>query len=293
MGFEKLGLSKKVLEGITAAGYENPTPIQEQAVPIIINGKDVIGASQTGTGKTAAFALPILHKLEEHGNLRCLILEPVRELASQVLDNLETLGKGTNLKSLLIHGGVGYGKQIDGIKSGVDILIATPGRLLDLMDKGIVRLDKIEILVLDEVDRMLDMGFLPDVRKIVTKIPRRRQTLFFSATMPSAIESLAKWALNEPEEVEIGQRQGVAETISHAFYPVASGQREDLLLKLLKQTNFKSVMIFTRTKKDADTLANHIKKQEPDYSITVMHSDIRQKDRQEALAGFKDGKLRL
>jgi superfamily II DNA/RNA helicase len=291
MGFEKLGLSKKVLEGITAAGYENPTPIQEQAVPIIINGKDVIGASQTGTGKTAAFALPILHKLEEHGNLRCLILEPVRELASQVLDNLETLGKGTNLKSLLIHGGVGYGKQIDGIKSGVDILIATPGRLLDLMDKGIVRLDKIEILVLDEVDRMLDMGFLPDVRKIVTKIPRRRQTLFFSATMPSAIESLAKWALNEPEEVEIGQRQGVAETISHAFYPVASGQREDLLLKLLKQTNFKSVMIFTRTKKDADTLANHIKKQEPDYSITVMHSDIRQKDRQEALAGFKDGKF--
>ena len=224
MGFEKLGLSKKVLEGITAAGYENPTPIQEQAVPIIINGKDVIGASQTGTGKTAAFALPILHKLEDHGNLRCLILEPVRELASQVLDNLETLGKGTNLKSLLIQGGVGYGKQIDGIKSGVDILIATPGRLLDLMDKGIVRLDKIEILVLDEVDRMLDMGFLPDVRKIVTKIPRRRQTLFFSATMPSAIESLAKWALNEPEEVEIGQRQGVAENISHTFYPVARGQ---------------------------------------------------------------------
>ena len=173
----------------------------------------------------------------------------------------------------------------------MDILIATPGRLLDLMDKGIVRLDKIEILVLDEVDRMLDMGFLPDVRKIVTKIPRRRQTLFFSATMPSAIESLAKWALNEPEEVEIGQRQGVAETISHAFYPVASGQREELLLKLLQQTNFKSVMIFTRTKKDADTLANHIKKQEPDYSITVMHSDIRQKDRQEALAGFKDGKF--
>ena len=202
MGFEKLGLSKKVLEGITAAGYENPTPIQEQAVPIIINGKDVIGASQTGTGKTAAFALPILHKLEEHGNLRCLILEPVRELASQVLDNLETLGKGTNLKSLLIHGGVGYGKQIDGIKSGVDILIATPGRLLDLMDKGIVRLDKIEILVLDEVDRMLDMGFLPDVRKIVTKIPRRRQTLFFSATMPSAIESLAKWALKKLDNVK-------------------------------------------------------------------------------------------
>ena len=188
MGFEKLGLQKKILQGINKAGYEKPTPIQEKSIPLIISGNDVIGASQTGTGKTAAFALPILHKLENHGTLRCLILEPVRELASQVLDNFKILGKETNLKCLLVHGGVGYGKQIDGIKSGVDILIATPGRLIDLMDKGIVSIDGIEILVLDEVDRMLDMGFLPDVRKIVKRTPRKRQTLFFSATMPSAIE---------------------------------------------------------------------------------------------------------
>ena len=232
-----------------------------------------------------------MHKLENHGTLRCLILEPVRELASQVLDNFKILGKETNLKCLLVHGGVGYGKQIDGIKSGVDILIATPGRLIDLMDKGIVSIDGIEILVLDEVDRMLDMGFLPDVRKIVKRTPRKRQTLFFSATMPSAIESLAKWALTNPKEVEIGKRQGVAETISHAFYPVATGQREALLMELLKQTQFKSVMIFSRTKKDADSLASNIKKEEPDYSITVMHSDIRQRDREKALDGFKDGKF--
>ncbi len=289
MAFKKLGLSEKVITGIENAGYETPTPIQEKAIPIAIEGKDVIGASQTGTGKTAAFALPIIHKLSEHGAMRCLILEPVRELASQVLDNLELLGSGTNLKSLLIHGGVGYGKQIDGIKSGVDILIATPGRLIDLMEKGVVKLDKIEILVLDEVDRMLDMGFLPDVRKIVGKTPRTRQTLFFSATMPPAIDSLAKWALNEPTEVEIGRRQGVAETVSHAFYPVALGQREELLLALIKQTNFKSVMIFTRTKKDADTLARFLGDEEGQYSITVMHSDIRQKDREKALEGFKKG----
>ena len=289
MGFKKLGLSEKVITGIESAGYETPTPIQEQAIPIAIEGKDVIGASQTGTGKTAAFALPIIHKLNEHGTMRCLILEPVRELASQVLDNIELLGSGTNLKSLLIHGGVGYGKQIDGIKSGVDVLIATPGRLIDLMEKGVVKLDKIEILVLDEVDRMLDMGFLPDVRKIVGKTPKSRQTLFFSATMPPAIDSLAKWALNEPIEVEIGKRQGVAETVSHAFYPVALGQREELLLALIKQTNFNSVMIFTRTKKDADTLAKFLADEEGQYSITVMHSDIRQKDREKALEGFKKG----
>ncbi|MEC8907150.1 MAG: DEAD/DEAH box helicase [Verrucomicrobiota bacterium] len=289
MAFKKLGLSEKVIAGVESAGYETPTPIQEKAIPIVIEGKDVIGASQTGTGKTAAFALPIIHKLDEHGAMRCLILEPVRELASQVLDNLELLGSGTNIKSLLIHGGVGYGKQIDGIKSGVDILIATPGRLIDLMEKGVVKLDKIEILVLDEVDRMLDMGFFPDVRKIVGKTPKSRQTLFFSATMPPAIDSLAKWALNEPIEVEIGKRQGIPETVSHAFYPVALGQREELLLALIKQTNFKSVMIFTRTKKDADTLAKFLAAEEGQYSITVMHSDIRQKDREKALEGFKKG----
>jgi ATP-dependent RNA helicase RhlE len=277
------------MEGVRNAGYETPTPIQAQSIPLGIEGKDVVGASQTGTGKTAAFALPILHRLDSHGDLRCLILEPVRELASQVLDNFETLGKGTDLRSLLIHGGVGYGKQLDGLEAGVDILIATPGRLLDLMEKGAIKLDKIEVLVLDEVDRMLDMGFLPDVRRIVNKTPPERQTLFFSATMPPAIEGLAKWALKDPVEVEIGQRQGIAETISHAFYPVALGQREELLLALLKQTDFHSVLIFTRTKRDADSLARLLKRDDASYSITVMHSDIRQSDREKALAGFKSG----
>ncbi|MFP6874718.1 MAG: DEAD/DEAH box helicase [Verrucomicrobiales bacterium] len=277
------------MAGVSNAGYETPTPIQAQAIPLALDGRDVIGASQTGTGKTAAFALPILHRLADHGNLRCLILEPVRELASQVLDNFEMLGAGTGLKSLLIHGGVGYGKQLDGLEAGVDIIIATPGRLLDLMQRGSVKLDKIEILVLDEVDRMLDMGFLPDVRRIVNKTPSTRQTLFFSATMPPAIEGLAQWALNDPVEVEIGQRQGVAENVSHAFYPVAIGQREELLLALLKQTDFHSVMIFTRTKRDADSLAKLLAKEDGNYSITVMHSDIRQRDREKALIGFKSG----
>ena len=289
MVFEELGLSEKVMVGVGNAGYETPTPIQAQAIPIAIEGRDVVGASQTGTGKTAAFALPILHRLEEHGELRCLILEPVRELASQVLDNFEMLGSGTSLKSLLIHGGVGYGKQLDGLEAGVDILIATPGRLLDLMQRGSVKLDKIEILVLDEVDRMLDMGFLPDVRRIVNKTPSSRQTLFFSATMPPSIEGLAQWALNDPVEVEIGQRQGVAENVKHAFYPVAIGQREELLLALLKQTDFHSVMIFTRTKRDADSLAKLLAKEDGNYSITVMHSDIPQRDREKALIGFKSG----
>lgn len=289
MVFEELGLSEKVMAGVSNAGYETPTPIQAQAIPLALDGRDVIGASQTGTGKTAAFALPILHRLADHGNLRCLILEPVRELASQVLDNFEMLGAGTGLKSLLIHGGVGYGKQLDGLEAGVDIIIATPGRLLDLMQRGSVKLDKIEILVLDEVDRMLDMGFLPDVRRIVNKTPSTRQTLFFSATMPPAIEGLAQWALNDPVEVEIGQRQGVAENVSHAFYPVAIGQREELLLALLKQTDFHSVMIFTRTKRDADSLAKLLAKEDGNYSITVMHSDIRQRDREKALIGFKSG----
>ena len=289
MGFEELGLSEKVMEGVRNAGYEQPTPVQAQAIPLSLEGKDVIGASQTGTGKTAAFALPILDRLESHGDLRCLVLEPVRELASQVLDNFQTLGSGTDLRSLLVHGGVGYGKQLDGLEAGVDILIATPGRLLDLMSRGSVKLDKIEVLVLDEVDRMLDMGFLPDVRRIVQKTPKSRQTLFFSATMPPAIDGLAKWALIDPVEVEIGQRQGVAETISHAFYPVALGQREELLLALLKQTDFHSVMIFTRTKRDADSLAQLLRNEGGDYNITVMHSDIRQRDREKALKGFKSG----
>ncbi|MFT5856296.1 MAG: ATP-dependent RNA helicase RhlE, partial [Verrucomicrobiales bacterium] len=255
MDFTELGLSEAVLKGVEAAGYTEPTTIQAKAIPAIIAGRDVIGASQTGTGKTAAFVLPILSRLKEPGNIRCLILEPVRELAAQVEVAIQDYASGTGLKSVCIYGGVGYSKQTDAIKNGVDIVIATPGRLLDLMQRGELSLEHLEFLVLDEVDRMLDMGFLPDVRRIVDQCKKERQTLFFSATMPPAIETFAAWLLKDPLEVEVGQRIKAADTVSHAFYPVASSQREQLLQAILTETDFHSVMIFTRTKRDADSLA--------------------------------------
>src|SRR5688572_1380905 len=201
--FSELGLSEAVLKGVSEAGYERPTGIQAQAIPLILSGKDVIGSSQTGSGKTAAFALPILSLLEKPGKVRCLILEPVRELAAQVEHQFEKYGGHTGLRSLLVHGGVGYGTQKDGLKAGVDIVIATPGRLLDHMQQRTINLDHVEILVLDEVDRMLDMGFLPDVRRIVSRCPEKRQTLFFSATIPPEIATLASWALKDPFKIEI------------------------------------------------------------------------------------------
>jgi len=288
MDFTELGLSEAVLKGVEAAGYTEPTTIQAKAIPAILNGRDVIGASQTGTGKTAAFVLPILSKLEKPGKIRCLILEPVRELAGQVEVAIQDYASGTGLKSVVIYGGVGYGPQTDSLKAGVDIIIATPGRLLDLMSRGDVSLEHLEFLVLDEVDRMLDMGFLPDVRRIVEKCSKKRQTLFFSATMPPAIETFASWLLTDPFEIEVGQRIKAADTVSHAFYPVASSQREDLLQAILKATDFHSVMVFTRTKRDADGLATMLRKG-TSYDITVMHSDIKQSERAKALEGFRKG----
>lgn len=286
--FKDLGLSADVLKAVDESGYEHPTSIQAQAIPVAMTGRDVIGASQTGTGKTAAFALPILSRLREPGALRCLILEPVRELAAQVETQFIKYGKYTGLRPLLVHGGVGYGKQREGLQKGVDILIATPGRLLDHMQQKAVSLDKVEILVLDEVDRMLDMGFLPDVRKIVERCPKQRQTLFFSATVPPAIQTLAGWALQDPFQVEVARPGTAAETVTHAFYPVAASQREALLLELLRRTHFESVMIFTRTRAQADGLAAVVKR-EGEYNVAVMHSDIPQKDRTKALTGFRDG----
>jgi superfamily II DNA/RNA helicase len=290
--FEALGLSPAVLAGVRDSGYTQPTQIQAQAAPIILGGRDVIGASQTGTGKTAAFGLPTLSKLGAPGKLRCLVLEPTRELAAQVVDSFEKYGKHTGLRSLLVHGGVGYDRQRKGLQRGVDIVVATPGRLLDFMSDGTANLDDIEVLILDEVDRMLDMGFLPSVRKIVERIPKGRQTLFFSATMPPQIQSLADFALNEPVSIEIGIRFSPAETVSHYMYPVAGTQREELLLAILKQTHFESAMIFTRTKVQADQLYAHIK-QGGEYKIAVMHSDINQRDRERALKGFRDGEFEV
>ncbi|MFT4176219.1 MAG: DEAD/DEAH box helicase [Luteolibacter sp.] len=292
MGFDTLGLSAAVLEAIEESGYTTPTPIQEQAIPIILEGKDVIGASQTGTGKTAAFSLPSLSKLEKLGKPQILVLEPTRELAHQVAEQFQKYGKHTGMKVALLYGGVGLGKQSDELAAGADIVVATPGRLVDHFYRGTMRFGEIKILILDEVDRMLDMGFLPQVRKIVNLCPwEGRQTLFFSATMPPAIQTFAQWCLVDPVSIEIARR-AVASTVTHAFYPVAMDQRDELLLALLKETDYHSVMIFTRTRKEADEVTSLIKSTgQP--KVAAMHSDINQADRMKALAGFKEGKYEI
>jgi ATP-dependent RNA helicase RhlE len=287
-GFAALGLSARLLGGVRDAGYGEPTNIQAQSIPLALSGKDIIGASQTGTGKTAAFGLPMMQRLGAPTNRpRALILGPTRELTLQAVESLGRLGLHTGLKCLAIYGGVDMNKQIKAVQAGVDIIIATPGRLLDLRKQGVISLKGIEILILDEVDRMLDMGFLPDVRRIVEACPVERQTLLFSATMPMQIKGLAQWALREPTEVEIGIRYSAAETVSHYFYPVAMAQREALLMAILEKTEFKSVMIFTRTKMDADRLHAAIKLR--GYDAGVMHGDIPQKQRESALTKFRDG----
>ncbi len=285
--FTRLGLNDAIAFSVAEKGYTEPTPIQAQAIPVVLAGKDVIGSAQTGTGKTAAFALPILHRLGAHGRMRCLVLEPTRELALQVEEAFQTYSKYTDLTTTIVYGGVGYGKQREDLRRGVDILAATPGRLLDLLEDGTTHLNDIEILVLDEVDRMLDMGFLPDVRRIVNKCPAVRQTLFFTATLPPEIASLAGWALRDPVEIKIGQRRSPAETVAHAFYPVVASQKFDLLLELLRRTDFKSVIIFTRTRMGADRIASRLEREK--HTVGVLHSDRNQRERVEALQGFKNG----
>ena len=259
--------------------------------PIVLAGKDLIGTAQTGTGKTAAFALPILTLLEKHADLRCLVLEPTRELAAQVETAFRDYGRFTDLQVGLVHGGVGYGKQRDALKRGLDILVATPGRLLDLLEQRAMSLKEIKILVLDEVDRMLDMGFLPDVRRIVEKTSAKRQTLLFSATLPPEIERLSAWVLRDPELVEIGVRRSPAETVTHAVYPVAAEQKFDLLMALLERTNFDSALIFCRTKYGADRIAHQLKQGK--HAVAVLHSNRTQRERIEALEGFKSGKYEV
>ena len=289
--FSKIGLNDQLAFSVAEKGYENPTPIQAQSIPLILEGRDVIGSAQTGTGKTAAFALPILQKLGSHGKMRCLVLEPTRELALQVEEAFQEYSKFTDLTTTIIYGGVGYGKQREDLKRGVDICAATPGRLLDLLEDGTTHLDDIEILVLDEVDRMLDMGFLPDVKRIVQRCAKNRQTLFFTATIPPEIASLASWALRNPVEVKIGVQRKPAETVSHAFYPVVGSQKFDLLLELMRRTDFQSVLIFTRTRMGADRIARRLQREK--HTVAVMHSDRSQRERVEALQGFKSGKFEV
>src|ERR1700756_1040936 len=291
MSFNNFGLSPEVVRGTQAMGFTEPTPIQLRAFPIILEGKDLIAPAQTGTGKTATFALPILTTLGQHEKFRCLVLEPTRELAAQVETAFRDYGRFTDLRVTVVHGGVGYGKQRDELKRGVDVVAATPGRLLDHMEQRTIDLRDINILALDEVDPMLDMGFLPDVRRIIDKISTDRQTLLFSATLPPEIERLAAWVLREPELVEIGVRRAPAETVTHAAYPVAAEQKFDLLMALLERTNFDSALIFSRTKHGADRIAHKLK--QGNHSVAVLHSNRTQRERIEALEGFKSGKYEV
>jgi ATP-dependent RNA helicase RhlE len=292
MPFAKLGLSAPMLEGVKAMGYIDPTPIQLRAIPLILEGKDVIGSAQTGTGKTAAFALPILTKLGNHDpRTRVLVLEPTRELAAQVETAIHDFSRFTNLQTTVLFGGVGYGKQMDGLKSGPDIIVATPGRLLDHLERGTCHLDQVRHLVLDEADRMLDMGFLPDVRRIVQECPRERQTLLFSATIPPQIDTLIKWAMRNPQTIEIGARRTPAETVKHVIYPVSDAQKTDLLLALLERVNYESVIVFCRMKYGADRVAQLLKRN--NHAVAVLHSNRTQREREQALKGFRDGRFEV
>ena len=293
MKFEELGLSAPILEAVNDCGYEHPTPIQEQAIPYVLQGRDVIGASQTGTGKSAAFALPLLSMIQHTGEPQVLVLEPTRELADQLAEAFRTYATHTDISVALLYGGVGYGAQSEALKAGADVVVATPGRLVDHFYRGNMKFKKVRHLVLDEVDRMTDMGFLPIVRKIVNLCPwEGRQTLFFSATMPQILQGFAKWCLKDPVEIAIA-RSEVAATISHAFYPVGLDQRDELLLALVRATDFHNLMIFTRTRKEADTVSRMLRNNGWGDQVTVMHSDIPQKERMEALRGFKEGKYRI
>lgn len=281
-----------MLQGVKAMGYVEPTPIQLRAIPLILSGKDVIGSAQTGTGKTAAFALPILSQLGGHQpHASVLVLEPTRELAAQVETAFRDFARFTNLKIAVVFGGVGYGAQREALHKGVDIIVATPGRLLDLMQQGTCRLDQVRFLVLDEADRMLDMGFLPDVRRILNKVPRNRQTSLFSATIPPEIETLIQWAMRNPETIEIGARRTPAENVKHVIYPVAEAQKTDLLLELLGRIKYDSVIVFCRTKYGADRVSHLLKRS--NHSVAVLHSNRTQREREQALRGFRDGRYEV
>jgi len=292
MNFKELGLCPEILQAIEDLGYEDATPIQIKAIPAILKGRDMVGSAQTGTGKTAAFALPALHRLAKPGGCRALALAPTRELAIQIEENFRKYGKYLGLKMALLYGGVKYGKQLEELGNNPDIIVATPGRLLDHIQQGNLSLGKIEILILDEVDRMLDMGFVEDVTKIINKTPRSRQTLLFSATIPDAVVRLSsKWALDNPAEAKIDIKISAAETVSHALYPVPAIQKFDLLVSLLNNIKFDSLIIFFQTRRGTDKISHWLTEHGQD--VRVLHSDLKQRDRMSALQDFKDGKVKI
>lgn len=292
MPFTKLGLGASMLEAIRACGYTEPTPIQMQAIPRILEGRDVIGSAQTGTGKTAAFGLPILQMLGEPApGPRMLVLEPTRELAVQTEEMLGTLARFTRLRMVVVYGGVGYERQREAFRKGVDVVVATPGRLLDHLRQRAVNLRGVTHLVLDEADRMLDMGFLPDVRRIVGECPRQRQTSLFSATVPPEIEGLIRWAMHDPVTIEIGQRRSPAETVKHVLYPVAEAQKQQLLLAVLENVHWESAIVFCRTRRGADRVLRMLR--QASHKAAVIHSDRTQKEREQALSGFREGRYEV
>ena len=292
MNFDQFNLDSRLLAGINHLGYEEATPIQIAAIPAALEGNDLIGTAQTGTGKTAAFVLPILNKLltGPRNRTRALIVTPTRELAEQIHEAVKDLGTGTKLRCATIYGGVGPATQTRALRDGVEILVACPGRLLDHIQQGHTQLGNVEFLVLDEADRMLDMGFLPDVKRILQHIPAKRQTMLFSATFPQEIEKLASQTLRHPKRIAVGLSQP-AHTVTHALYPVPQHLKTPLLLALLKQTDTNSVLIFTRTKHRAERLSKQISF--AGFRTTSLHSDRTQGQRQAALSGFKSGHYQI
>lgn len=289
MSFEHFSFDRRIAAGIKAAGYTTPTPIQQEAIPYVLDGRDVLGLAQTGTGKTAAFMLPILQRLTRGPmrRVRALVIAPTRELAEQICQASIDFGTNTKVRTLSVYGGVSKMAQVEGLRRGAEIVVACPGRLLDLAGDGSIDLSHIEVLVLDEADRMCDMGFLPDIRRILRLLPAQRQTLFFSATMPDDIRVLADNILNDPVTVQIGVI-APAKTVSHALYPVPDSLKKNLLLAVLQQTPTGRVLIFTRTKRRARNLARDLEKH--GYRASMLQGNMSQNQRQKAIDGFRDGK---
>ena len=297
MSFSTLGLGPKLLQSITDLGYAAPTPIQSAAIPRLLEGADLIGIAQTGTGKTAAFVLPMLERLSrkpQHAQgrgPRALVVAPTRELALQIDEHVRLLGKHMRVRCATIFGGVGESPQIQAVRNGVDVVVATPGRLLDLMSSGHVSLRGVEIAVLDEADRMLDMGFLPQIRRVVSALPKERQTLLFSATLSRDIEKVTAEFLRNPQTVEIGRRANPADTVAQFLYPVAKSRKVDLLVHLLRDESLDTVLVFSRTKHGADKIARKL--QQANIAAATIHSNRSQSQRVAALDAFKNGRCRV
>ncbi|AEE48071.1 DEAD/DEAH box helicase [Haliscomenobacter hydrossis] len=298
MTFKELNLIDPILHALESEGYTIPTPIQQKAIPVLLERKDLLGCAQTGTGKTAAFAIPILQLLyQDKGlskgprQLKALILTPTRELAIQISESFGAYGRNCGLKHAVIFGGVNQSKQVEAIRGGLDILVATPGRLLDLMNQQLLSLQHINTFVLDEADRMLDMGFVHDVKRIITRLPQRRQSLFFSATMPPEIQKLANTILSNPVKVEVSPISSTTEMVEQMVYFVEKRDKRNLLIQLLRSPNVKSALVFTRTKHGADKINRDIVK--AGIRSNAIHGNKSQNARQSALNGFKEGKLRV